>query len=157
MTTGNFASDELLRIEQTLRLPTFDNSVAISIGELASRIGRERELPIAIEIRVGDWTVFKAALPGSKPENDGWINRKARVVNLKKRSTMYERVRAEELGIDWHKENGVVDETHAIHGGGLPLVTTDGNLRGVMVISGLPQVDDHNLGIEILRTYLNTD
>jgi uncharacterized protein (UPF0303 family) len=68
---------------------------------------------------------------------------------------MYERVRAEELGIDWHKENGVVDETHAIHGGGIPLTTTDGAFQGVMVISGLPQVQDHNVGIEILMTYLN--
>jgi uncharacterized protein (UPF0303 family) len=67
---------------------------------------------------------------------------------------MYERVRAEELEIDWHKENGVVDETHAIHGGGIPLTTIDDVLQAVLVISGLPQIEDHLLGFEILRTYL---
>ena len=153
MTTGDFASKELLKEEISLRFAELSNKEAIVIGEIATSIAQERNLPIAIEIRFGDWTVFKAALPGSKPENDGWINRKARVVTLTGHSTMYERVRAEELGIDWHHEHGVVDETHAIHGGGLPLTTTDGNLRGVMVISGLPQVEDHKLGIEILRTF----
>ena len=42
-----------------------------------------------------DWIVFHASLPGSSPENDWWIGRKARVVNLTGRSTMHERVIAE--------------------------------------------------------------
>ena len=154
MTTGNFSSEELLNQEITHRLENFSNQEAIEIGKYAVEIAQSRNLPIAIEIRINDWTVFKVALPGSKPENDGWINRKARVVTLTGHSTMYERVRAEELGIDWHHEHGVVDETHAIHGGGIPLTTKDGNLRGVMIISGLPQVDDHLLAVEILSAYL---
>ena len=154
MTTGNFSSEELLNQEITLRLENFSNQEAIEIGEYAVEIAQNRNLPIAIEIRINDWTVFKAVLPGSKTENDGWINRKARVVTLTGHSTMFERVRAEELGIDWHHEHGVVDETHAIHGGGIPLTTKDGNLRGVMIISGLPQVDDHLLAVEILSAYL---
>ena len=155
MTTGNFSSQELLEQEISIRLENFTNNEAMEIGKIALAIAQERNLPVAIEIRINDWTVFKAALPGSKPENDGWINRKARVVSLTGHSTMFERVRAEELGIDWHHEHGVVDETHAIHGGGIPLTTKDGNLRGIMVISGLPQVDDHRLGIEILGKFLN--
>ena len=157
MTTGGFSSQELLAKEVALRFPNFSNEEAIALGQLALATAQGRALPIAFEIHISDWTVFKAALPGSKPENDGWIARKARVVMMTGHSTMYERVRAEELGIDWHAEHGVVDETHAIHGGGLPLVTTDGNLHGVMIISGLPQVDDHNLGIEILTSFLNSD
>ncbi|MFM8843938.1 MAG: heme-degrading domain-containing protein [Actinomycetota bacterium] len=155
MTTGNFSSQELLAQELEVRLPPFTNKEAVAIGEIALQIATQRELPIAIEIRISDWTVFKAALPGSKPENDGWINRKARVVVMTGHSTLYERVRAEELGIDWHAEHGVMDETHAIHGGGIPLTTRDGNLVGVMIISGLPQVEDHQLGIEILRKFLS--
>ena len=155
MTTGNFSSQELLSQEIEVRLPSFTNKEAVAIGEIALQIATQRELPIAIEIRISDWTVFKAALPGSKPENDGWINRKARVVVMTGHSTLYERVRAEELGIDWHAEHGVMDETHAIHGGGIPLTTRDGNLVGVMIISGLPQVEDHQLGIEILRKFLS--
>jgi uncharacterized protein (UPF0303 family) len=77
-------------------------------------------------VRIGDWTVYHASLEGSKSENDEWIKRKVAVVMLKKHSTMYERVSAEERGVDWHSENNAQDETHAIHGGAVPLITSAG-------------------------------
>jgi uncharacterized protein (UPF0303 family) len=154
MTTGGFSSAELLREESTLQLTSLTNHDAIEIGKIATDIGTERKLPIALEVRIGEWVVYRACLPGSKPENDGWINRKARVVQLKEHSTMYERVHAEEKGIDWHRENGVTDETHAIHGGGLPLITKDHGFTGILLISGLPQVEDHLLGVEVLAEFL---
>ena len=154
MTTGNFSSTQLLKEEQTLVLEELNNSLAIEIGEIGVQFGRERKLPIALEVRIGEWTVFKAALTGSKPENDWWINRKARVVAMKHHSTIYERVLAEENGIDWHKENKVEDETHAIHGGGLPLITKKDGFVGTLIISGLPQVEDHLLGVEIITEFL---
>jgi uncharacterized protein (UPF0303 family) len=73
---------------------------------------------------------------------------------LKQHSTMYERVLAEERGVDWHKENNLLDETHAIHGGGLPLITKSEGFVGVLLISGLPQVEDHLLGVEVLTEFL---
>ena len=154
MTTGGFASKDLLAQEQSCRFQEFSNQEAIELGKLALDIAIERQLPIALEIRINDWTVFKAALPGSKPENDWWINRKARVVAMKKHSTIYERVLAEEQGIDWHKENKVEDETHAIHGGGLPIITKKQGFVGTLIISGLPQVDDHLLGVEMITEFL---
>ena len=153
-TTGNFASAELLEHEKSTVLEKLGNKEAIEIGELATKIGLERNLPIAIQVQIGDWVVYKAALPGSKPENDGWIKRKANVVLMKHHSTMYERVFAEENNRDWHSDNGVVDATHAIHGGGFPLNTQEG-FKGILLISGLPQVEDHLLAVEILRTYLS--
>lgn len=154
MTTGGFNSEQLLVEEAALTLRSLTNLDAIELGEIAVAIGKERILPIAVEVRIGDWKVFHASLPGSKPENQWWIDRKARVVVLKHHSTMYERVSAEERDIDWHLENGVADETHAIHGGGLPLIVEGLGFQGVLVISGLPQVEDHLLGIEIITEFL---
>ena len=153
-TTGGFSSSGLLKEEQLLVLPDLSLKSAIEIGEIAKSLGTQRSLPIAVEVRVGDWIVYHASLPGSSPENDWWIGRKARVVKLKQHSTMYERVLAEEQGIDWHKENNLLDETHAIHGGGLPLITKEDGCVGVLIISGLPQVDDHLLGVEVLTEFL---
>ena len=153
-TTGGFTSKQLLQEEQVLILPSLTNTDAIEIGQIATGLGTDRNLPIAVEVRIGDWIVYHASLTGSTPENDWWIGRKARVVNLKKHSSIYERVLAEENGIDWHKENNLMDETHAIHGGGLPLITKDGGYQGVLIISGLPQVDDHLLGVEVLTEFL---
>jgi len=153
MTTGGFTGKGLLKEEKILKLSSLTNTDAIEIGEIATTLGNQRKVPIAIQVRIGDWIVFHASLEGSKPENDRWINRKVAVVMLKQHSTMYERVSAEERGVDWHKENNVQDETHAIHGGALPLITDEG-FRGILSISGLPQVEDHLFAVEVLTEFL---
>ena len=153
-TTGGFTSIQLLNEEQILTLPSLDISSALEIGEIAKSLGQVRNLPIALEVRLFDWIIYHVSLPGSKPENDWWMSRKARVVMLKHHSTLFERVSAEERGVDWHKENNLLDETHAVHGGGLPLITKDEGFKGVLLISGLPQVEDHLLGVEVLTEFL---
>jgi len=153
MTTGGFSSKQLLEEEIILRLPSLTNSDAVEIGEIATTLGNQRKVPIAIQVRIGEWVVFHASLEGSKPENDWWINRKVAVVMLKQHSTMYERVSAEERGVDWHKENKVQDETYAIHGGALALMTDEG-FKGILIVSGLPQVEDHLFAVEVLTEFL---
>jgi uncharacterized protein (UPF0303 family) len=153
MTTGGFSSKQLLEEEEVLKLPSLTNTDALEIGEIATTLGKQRKLPIAVEVRIGEWVVFHASLEGSKPENDWWIGKKSRVVMMKQHSTMYERVLAEELGIDWYKENKVGDDTHAIHGGALPLITPSG-FAGILIISGLPQVEDHLFAVEVLTEFL---
>ena len=153
-TTGGFTSTQLLNEEHILNLPTLDLAGALEIGEIAKSFAVLRNLPIAIQVRLIDWIIYHASLPGSTPENDWWISRKARTVILKHHSTMYERVSAEERGVDWHKESNLPDETHAIHGGGLPLITKNEGFVGVLLISGLPQVEDHLLGVEVLTEFL---
>ncbi len=155
MNPKNFvSSSELLEQERKLVLPTLSILDAIDIGEIAKSVGVQRGLPIAVEVRIGAWIIYHASLPGSTSENQWWIDRKARVVLLKHHSTLYERVSAEERGVDWHKENNLLDETHAIHGGGLPLITKGEGFVGVLLISGLPQVEDHLLGVEVLTEFL---
>jgi len=153
-TTGGFTSSELLVEERILALPSLGLAEALEIGEIAKSLSVVRKLSTAIEIRLGNWIVYHVSLPGSTPENDWWITRKARVVSLKHHSTIYERVSAEERGVDWFIENNLSDETHAIHGGGLPLITKNEGFVGVLLISGLPQVEDHLLGVEVLTEFL---
>ena len=153
MTTGGFTAKQLLEEESLLQLPSLSNSDAVEIGEIATTLGNQRGVPITVQVQIGDWIVYHASLEGSKPENDLWIERKVAVVLLKQHSTMYERVSAEERGVDWHKENNLKDETHAIHGGALPL-TTDEGFKGILIISGLPQVEDHLFAVEVLTEFL---
>ena len=153
-TTGGFTSSQLINEEQILTLPSLDLAGVLEIGEIAKSLAALRKLPLAIQVRLGSWIIYHASLPGSTSENHWWIDRIARVVMLKHHSTMYERVSAEERGVDWHKENNLLEETYAIHGGGLPLITIDKGFVGVLLISGLPQVDDHLLGVEVLTEFL---
>jgi uncharacterized protein (UPF0303 family) len=154
VTTGGFSSADLEHQAKALELSSLTQAEALEIGSIAQAIGLERKLPIAVEVRMKEWIVFHASLPGSTPENDWWIGRKARAVNLTGRSTLHERVLAEEQGIDWHKSKGVEDELYAIHGGGLALNVVGLGLKGVLIVSGLDQVADHQLGVEIVNRFL---
>jgi hypothetical protein len=154
VTTGGYTSKGLALEAKTLQLSSLTQSQALEIGAIAQSIGLERSLPIAVEVRMKDWIVFHASLAGSDKENDWWISRKARVVNLTGRSTMHERVIAEEQGIDWYAEKGLDEELYAIHGGGLALNVLGLGLTGALIISGLEQVADHKLGVEIVTRFL---
>ena len=64
-TTGGFSSQLLLEEEKHLVLPSFIAADAMEIGEIAKSIGIQRGLPIAVEVRIGDWIIYHASLPGS--------------------------------------------------------------------------------------------
>ena len=154
MTTGGFTSEQLELEERILVLPHCDLKDAVTIGEIAVEIARRESLPLSIEVRLGDWTVFHLALPNAKPDTTTWINRKAPVVMMTGHSTLLERVKAEEAGFDWNEKYGLPEETHAVHGGGLPLNVSGVGLQGVLLISGLPQVEDHLFGIRVITEFL---
>ena len=153
-TTGGFTSAGLKTEEEMLVLPAFDVAAALEIGQIAFELASARELKAAIEVRIGEWAVFHASLPGPNTENDWWTGRKARVVLLTGHSSIHERVLAEETNIDWFAKHGVEEEQYAIHGGGLPINVVGKGLVGVLLISGLPQIQDHLLGVEVLTEYL---
>ena len=155
--SGGFSSAELLAEEQELHLTQLEISDAVALGEIAVALARAKNLPVAIEVRINEWVVFHVSLPGAKPENDWWINRKARVVASDGHSSMYERVAAEEAGIDemsWYALNNLPEETHALHGGGYPLHVIGEGHCGTILVSGVPQVDDHKLAVAALRKFL---
>ena len=153
-TTGGFTSAGLKAEEKALVLPAFDVAAALEIGQIAYELATSRGINPAIEVRIGEWIVFHASLPGTDTTNDWWMGRKARVVLLTGRSSMHERVLAEETNIDWFAKHGVDEEQYAIHGGGLPINVAGKGLAGILLISGLPQVQDHLLGVEVLTEYL---
>ena len=156
-TSGGFSSHELLREEEELILRKLEIEDAVALGEIAMRMAQAKNLPVAIEVRIDEWKVFHVSLPGAKPENDWWIDRKARVVASDGHSSMYERVAAEEEGVDeltWYAMNNLPEETHALHGGGYPLHVVGEGHCGTILVSGVPQVDDHKLAVAALREFL---
>jgi uncharacterized protein (UPF0303 family) len=150
-TTGGFTSVQLLEHEASSAFERLDQELALKVGRNAINLASERNYPVTIVIELDGQEIFRETVAGDSEEHSGWIARKLNVVNLTHHSTMYERVKSEEDEIDWHAKHDVVDETHAIHGGGFPLITTDGTFRGVFLVSGLPQVEDHLFAVEVLQ------
>ncbi len=64
-TTGGFTTAQLNLEERSLTLPFIDTHTALQIGELSKLLGEIKNLPIAVEVRIGNWVVYHASLPRS--------------------------------------------------------------------------------------------
>ena len=65
--------------------------------------------------------------------------------------------RCEAAGTTFPERTGPPESRYAAHGGGVPLVVDGTGMVGVLLVSGLPQVDDHALAVEVLRGWLAGD
>ena len=153
-TTGGRTPAGLLQEEAELALPSLNEMDAIAIGERILTAAITRQLPITIEVRRAARVVFRAALPGSSADNDAWIARKARVVERFGHASLCQRVLHETAGSKFEESSGLPTAEYAAHGGGLPLCVAGTGMVGIAIVSGLPQLEDHDLVAGCIREHL---
>ena len=145
---------ELAAEEQDLQFTRFTNDDAWDLGAALVATGRERGLPIAVEITRNRHQLFHAALTGATPDNDSWIRRKMAVVDRFGHSSLYVRQSSIERGTTFEAEFGLDPASFAAHGGAFPVLVRDVGPVGAVVVSGLPQVEDHRMVVAALRAHL---
>jgi uncharacterized protein (UPF0303 family) len=116
---------ELVDQEQRLQFPRFDNHDAWNLGGRLVELATTRELAVTIDIRRHGQQLFHAALPGTTPENDSWIERKVRVVDRFAASSLLVRLRLAESDQTLDQDLGVDPALYAAHGGCFPLRIRD--------------------------------
>ncbi|MFE2826184.1 heme-degrading domain-containing protein [Streptomyces sp. NPDC059271] len=145
---------ELEEQERRLTLPRFTHDDAWTLGTLLVELARERDAPVAVDIRRGGQQLFHAALPGSTPDNDAWIDRKRRVVERYGCSSLLVGSRFRAKGTTFEDSSRLDPDTYAAHGGAFPLTVKNTGVIGTVVVSGLPQIEDHRLVVEALEKFL---
>ncbi|MEU8789014.1 heme-degrading domain-containing protein [Streptomyces sp. NPDC048643] len=145
---------ELEEQERRLTLPRFTHDDAWTLGTLLVELARERNAPVAVDIRRGGQQLFHAALPGSTPDNDAWIDRKRRVVERYGCSSLLVGSRFRAKGTTFEDSSRLDLDTYAAHGGAFPLTVKDTGVIGTVVVSGLPQIEDHRMVVEALDKFL---
>jgi uncharacterized protein (UPF0303 family) len=149
---GTFPSlAELAADEEELQFTRFTNDDAWDLGTALVTRAREQQLPVAVDVSRNGQQLFHAALPGTSADNDSWIRRKAAVVDRFGHSSLYVGQRSREAGTTFEAEFGLDPERYAAHGGAFPVLVRDVGPVGVVVVSGLPQVEDHRLVVAVLR------
>jgi uncharacterized protein (UPF0303 family) len=140
--------------ERRLQFSRFNNVDAWTLGCRLVEIAQERQLPVTIDIRRHGHQLFHAALPGTTPENDSWINRKIAVVNRFTESSYLVGRRLAQKSARLDEDMGVNPIEYAAHGGAFPIRIVDVGVVGTVTVSGLPQADDHALVVEVLEAFL---
>ncbi len=145
---------ELAAEEDELQFASFTNDDAWELGTALVEGARRQGAPVAIDISRNSHTLFHVALPGATPDNDSWIARKQRVVQRFGHSTLYMRQVFVERGTTFEEALGLDPQRYAAHGGGVPVIVRSVGPVGVVVVSGLPQLEDHRMVVSALRAHL---
>ena len=147
---------ELEAQEARLVLPRFTYEDAWALGTLLVRLARERDAPVAIDIRRGAQQLFHCALPGSSADNDAWIDRKRRVVERYGASSFLVGARFRAKGTTFEASSRLDPDRYAAHGGSFPVAVEGAGVIGSVTVSGLPQAEDHAMVVEALERLLSS-
>lgn len=149
--------DDIAAEEAELRFRRFTNDDAWALGTALVEEARRRSLAVAIDINRGGQQLFHAALEGTAPDNDEWIRRKVNTVLRFGCSSLYLSVRCRQEGKTLGELREVDVANYAAAGGSFPIHVTGVGIVGAVTVSGLPQVDDHRLVVDVLRGFLGDE
>lgn len=140
--------------ERELVFRRFDNTDAWKLGSAMVAAATERSLAVTIDIRRHGHQLFHAALSGTTPDNDSWIERKVNVVNRFGASSYLVGRRLAASGKDLDQTLGVEPARFAAHGGAFPIRIAEVGIVGTVTVSGLPQSEDHAFVTEMISAFL---
>lgn len=131
----------------------FDETTAIELGMAIVTLARADGLPVVVNIRTADRTLFHAALPGAGGINDNWARRKSNLALMFRKASLL-------VGLtNQHKDlllsvHGLDSADYAPQGGAVPIVVRGVGMVAVATVSGLPEVEDHALVARAIRAQI---
>ena len=152
---GRELLEELEGQESRLVFERFDENTAWELGIALREAASAAGLPVAISIRRNGQRLFHAALPGSSADNDGWLERKAAVVDRYGRSSLRVGEQFRVDGGSFDKDSRLDPSIYAAHGGAFPILLRGTGCVGTVAVSGLPELQDHQLVVEALEAFLS--
>ncbi len=153
MTSSLYSIAHLEEQERELVLDAFTLEDAWRLGSaLAERAVRE-QLPVAIDVRRAEWVLFRAALPGSAPDQAAWIDKKSATVLRFQASSLLTGLRMEAEGRDPFAGGWLDPARYTMAGGSFPVRVTGAGLVAAVTVSGLSSDDDHTLILDALRAH----
>ncbi len=136
-----------------LILKHFDEETALRLGLIL--MGLAKGLPVVINIRNAQRTLFHLALPGASANNDNWARRKSNTVLMMGRASMLVGLQNAERKRTLASD-GLSEADYADHGGAVPIMVAGTGMVAVATVSGLPQLDDHRLVVAGITQLLGT-
>ena len=141
------------RQEQELVFEEFDHDDAWHLGSRITAVAQEAGHQVAIDIRRPGLILFRAALPGTTPDQDTWIARKAAVVLRMEASSALVDARLSAAGVD-PAAIGWLGAEYAVTGGSFPIRVRGAGVVAAATASGMSSLEDHDLIVAGIRAYL---
>ena len=150
--------DELLRHlrqqEEDVQFASFSNDTALEVGMALVRAAREKGKAVTVDISRAGQQLFHFAMAGTSIDNGEWVKRKNRVVNRFGHSSYYMGISLKSAGQTIEEKYLLPESEYAPHGGAFPLIIKGVGVVGTVTVSGLPQEEDHELVVSVLKQFL---
>lgn len=144
----------LKRQEEVLQFSALDEEAAWVLGSQMRADALKRNLPLVIDVRIGQRPLFYTALPGTTPENPDWVRRKINTVYRFEACSYRIGLEYRKKGLSFDTSRGLEPLNYAPAGGGFPVRIRGTGVVGAVTVSGIPQREDHNFVAANLARYL---
>jgi uncharacterized protein (UPF0303 family) len=142
------------RQESLLVFKSFDERVALDVGQRLVDLALSQKAPVVIDIRTSDRTLFHVALPGASPDNDHWARRKSNVTLRMHKASLRVGELNRARGRSVSPEIGLDPLDYADHGGSFPVRVEGTGVIAAITVSGLKSEEDHAMIVTVLEAYL---
>ena len=152
-------SDILIsRIEEqeiNLQFKEFTNESALEIGMYLVNNATSHNHPIVIDITRGEQRLFFYACKGSSKDNEFWVERKKKITTRFGRSSMLTKLKYEKIAPEKFNPTAIsLDSSYTLSGGCFPVIIKNTGVIGTITVSGLTDIDDHNMVVNAIEHYL---
>ncbi len=138
-------------------LAHFDNGMALDMGLKIIDLAKQRKHSIAVSIDRINHNVFKFVSDGLPADKHNWLRRKANVAKRFEESSLSVKSDLQEGGMSLTETFGLDEREYIAKGGAIPLKNSGIGLIGVVTVSGLSDVEDHQLIVDALNEYIVSD
>ncbi|MDF2958297.1 MAG: heme-degrading protein [Paenibacillus sp.] len=146
---------ELLRQEEEIQFTRFSNATALGIGNKLIKEAEKAGKSITVDITRNGHCLFHHGMDGTSPDNAEWVRRKNNVVKRYGHSSFYIGTRLRSQGKKLEDNPAIPAMDYVASGGAFPLIIRGVGVVGSITVSGLPEKEDHDLVVRVLREHLS--
>ncbi len=142
--------------EADLIFDHFTPEDAWQLGQIIRQNAMKAEASLSIDITACGLQLFHCAAGQPAPNNESWVRRKRNAVLEFWKSSL---LTAKEMLISGRtlQDFGHSEMDFALSGGGFPIRVKGVGFVGAVVVSGLPQLQDHQLIVDSIAEYLKVE
>lgn len=139
--------------EKSVEFQKFSAEDALKLGLLINEKAKKYPDPLAIEITVNGLVVFRYFPDDIFRDCEFWLERKKNSVNLMNMSSLRFMYWLEMIG-ETLEDRKLNPKNYAAGGGGFPIKLKGTGVIGSICVSGLPDLDDHQIIVDSITEIL---
>ena len=137
-------------MERQLVVSSFSNKLSMSMGLKIIELANGKGLSIGVEVSRLNHTVFLYLDDGLPADKHNWIKRKANIVKHFEESSLAVKEDLINGGMSLKGTFGLDETQFVAKGGSMPIMVEGVGLVGIVTVTGLSDVDDHQIIVDAL-------